>query len=118
MDSNSIYITLAIVFAMTTFISVGLNKYAAKSGKEMAEQSVIVEPEKRIELPLSGCIYMFKADFPLTKEEWEEIFSAGWDLVTCNNETYHTYIGRGPESPEVERTRWHYVFRKTGQIIE
>ena len=105
-------LTIAIlIIAFVVAVCFGLFVWdASKKTRCLAES---VEQQKpRISLPVDSSVYTFVVDSQLTAEEWQTIFNAGWEFVTCNTEEYDTYAGCYPEAPKIHRTRWHYVFRK------
>ena len=87
---------------------------ASMSARKDGERDACEPPRPRITPPSDCDIYTFSLDSQLKAEEWRVLLNAGWSLVTCNTEQYTDYAGSFPEAPEFHRTRWHYVFRRTG----
>ena len=86
-----------------------------KTPEQKTEEPVDNEPPKpRVTPPTDRNVYTFSLDSMLEAEEWQMLFSAGWEFVTCYKEEYKDYAGCYPEAPGFTRTAWHYVFRRTG----
>lgn len=104
---------LIIVFVILIVFGVIFGMFVSDASQKTRCLAESVEQQKpRISLPVDSNVYTFAVDSQLTAEEWQTIFNAGWEFVTCNTEEYDTYAGCWPEAPKIHRTRWHYVFRK------
>lgn len=69
--------------------------------------------EQRLKLPTDSPVYVINLNRQLKYDEWVSILDNGWELVTCDREKVEDYLyDYFPGSGKIERTVWHYVFKK------
>ena len=105
---------IIVLIVMVVVFAFGLTAYLVESAKTVGTPAASEPTRPRVTPPADRGVYTFSLDSQLKAEEWQMLFNSGWSFVTCNTEQYKSYAGGGPGDPGFTRTRWHYVFRRTG----